>query len=277
MDLIKKYDISSGSCELQGVRSTMEDTHVCLDYFPPPMGQLSASYYGIYDGHGGFFTSSLLKKILHKTICERQEYKEGQILPALTAAYAETDSTILIESQNRSFQDGSTSASLLVVDGKFYAANVGDSEIMLISVSKQGHITPHLVSYPHKATDKNEQFRISSIGGKIFLNRVFGTLAVTRAFGDFKYKRPRNPEDYITSLPFITSGKLENDVLYAVLACDGLFDVLTYQEIADLTHRSFQKGNMPSAVAKELAEYAVNVLGTTDNVTVIVVKLDWIT
>jgi len=60
-----------------------------------------------------------------------------------------------------------------------------------------------------------------------------------------------------------------------ILACDGLFDVMNHQEVADMTHKLFLEGNDPASVAKSLVIRAVKELQTEDNVTVIVVKIDW--
>jgi len=60
-----------------------------------------------------------------------------------------------------------------------------------------------------------------------------------------------------------------------VLACDGLFDVMTHQEVADYTHQLFSEGHDASSVAKSMVLKAINDLSTDDNVTVIIVKIDW--
>jgi len=60
-----------------------------------------------------------------------------------------------------------------------------------------------------------------------------------------------------------------------VLACDGLFDVMNHQEVADYTHKLFSEGHDASSVAKSMVLKAINDLATDDNVTVIIVKIDW--
>ena len=45
------------------------------------------------------------------------------------------------------------------------------------------------MSVDHKPTLPAEIERIKKIGGKIEHDRVDGTLSMTRAFGDFKYKK----------------------------------------------------------------------------------------
>jgi serine/threonine protein phosphatase PrpC len=44
------------------------------------------------------------------------------------------------------------------------------------------------MSKDHKPTDELEQTRIYRAGGKVHAGRVDGDLAVSRAFGDFRFK-----------------------------------------------------------------------------------------
>jgi len=109
-----------------------------------------------------------------------------------------------------------------------------------------------------------------------FFGRVYGSLAVSRSFGDAKYKRPKTSKDFVSWEPYTEILTLESHHKYMILACDGLFDVMNYQEVADMTHKLFQEGHDPAFVAKALVVRAVKDLQTEDNVTVIVVKIDWV-
>jgi len=61
---------------------------------------------------------------------------------------------------------------------------------------------------------------------------------------------------------------------YAILACDGLWDVINHQQAAELVHRCFLEGQTPQQVAKTLVKTALQ-RKTEDNVTVVVVKILW--
>jgi serine/threonine protein phosphatase PrpC len=65
-----------------------------------------------------------------------------------------------------------------------YVGNLGDSRAVLNRNGKA-----HRLSKDHKATDPDEISRIKSQGGSIMEGRVAGGLAITRAFGDFTYKK----------------------------------------------------------------------------------------
>lgn len=87
--------------------------------------------------------------------------------------------------------------------------------------------------------DQNERQRIQEAGGTVLIQRVNGSLAVSRALGDFEYKNNSNrrPDQQLVSPePDITSHtrQLTNDehVAFIVLACDGVWDVITNEELA---------------------------------------------
>lgn len=64
------------------------------------------------------------------------------------------------------------------------------------------------------------------------LNRVNGNLALSRAVGDFSFKQNANlsPEDQIVSgCPDVVSRTVSEDWEFILLACDGIWDVLSNQ------------------------------------------------
>lgn len=61
---------------------------------------------------------------------------------------------------------------------------------------------------PHKATDQTEKERIESLGGHVFFGRVFGALAVSRSFGDAKYKMPKTSANFVSYEPAIQTETL---------------------------------------------------------------------
>lgn len=87
--------------------------------------------------------------------------------------------------------------------------------------------------------DQAERQRIQEAGGTVLIQRVNGSLAVSRALGDFEYKNNSNrrpnqqlvsPEPEITYFPRSTNP--EEQIAFIVLACDGIWDVMTNEELA---------------------------------------------
>ena len=92
--------------------------------------------------------------------------------------------------------------------------------------------------------DQAERQRIQEAGGTVLIQRVNGSLAVSRALGDFEYKNNpsrRADQQLVSPEPEITchtrnlstnSGKNEEQVAFIVLACDGIWDVMNNEELA---------------------------------------------
>jgi serine/threonine protein phosphatase PrpC len=103
----------------------------------------------------------------------------------------------------------------------------------------------------------------------VFKNRVLGILAVTRSFGDHGMK------DFVTAVPHITETDLSSvgDAPFLILACDGVWDVISDQEAVDLIMAGFKEKQGPdSDAAKRLVMTALE-RGSGDNITAIVVFL----
>jgi protein phosphatase 2C family protein 2/3 len=69
-----------------------------------------------------------------------------------------------------------------------------------------------------------EKARISAAGGFVDFGRVNGNLALSRALGDFEFKKSPNlsPEQQIvTAYPDVTTHEITEDDEFLVIACDG--------------------------------------------------------
>lgn len=110
--------------------------------------------------------------------------------------------------------------------------------------------------------DQAERQRIQEAGGTVLIQRVNGSLAVSRALGDFEYKNNPNrrpdqqlvsPEPEITSYARNSSTKPDELPAFIVLACDGIWDVMSNEELA-----AYVLGRMH--VTDDLSELANTVL-----------------
>jgi len=215
----------------------------------------------------------MVEKQLHPIIFKTEEFNRGDVKGAITKGFEEMDKIVVEEANKLNMMHGSTSVVAMVMDGTLFVANIGDSEGILVSVQSQ-KVSVQNLTRPHKANDPTEKERIESLGGHVFFGRVFGALAVSRSFGDAKYKKPKTSKDFVSWEPEIQAVELQPAHKYLILACDGLWDVINHQQAAELTHRCFLEGQTPQQVAKTLVKTALQ-RKTEDNVTVVVAKLQW--
>lgn len=123
-------------------------------------------------------------KHLHKYVTKRNEYLQGNIPAALRNAFLELDQVMLIEESLRDEQAGTTAVVIVIKNNKLYCANVGDSRAI---ASINGSVNQ--LSFDHKPGNEIEMQRITAGGGWVEFNRVNGNLALSRALGDFSFKR----------------------------------------------------------------------------------------
>lgn len=141
-----------------------------------------------------------------------------------------------------------------------YTANAGDARAVLARNERAIRLT-----FDHKGSEPLEQQRVRDAGGFIALDRVSGMLAITRALGDADLK------EYVSGRPFTSEVILDPSLdTHLILACDGLWDVVTDKECIDYIIDQ----DDPAEAAHILVDFALE-QGSTDNISVIVVKFDW--
>jgi len=99
---------------------------------------------------------------------------------------------------------------------------------------------------------------------------------VSRAFGDFEYKNRDDLEPQFQKVSChpdirVVEVSPEDDVL--VLACDGLWDVMTSAEVVETVREIYEAGEADmKLVTEELVDLSLN-KGSRDNVSAIVLRL----
>ena len=191
---------------------------------------------------------------------------------------------------------GST-AVFALYDGRINSlviGNVGDSKCIICNdgIAKE-------LSKEHRPSQEEEKARIQNMGGIIHNNRVNGVLAVSRSFGDIEYKGVlpienegdhSKEEDILESKgsvemkvnksnrvlvaePDLVIESVNSNTEFALLASDGLWDVLDSQQVVNFVRRSLQlHGDLERAV-KDLTQEAL-LLGSVDNISVIIIAFN---
>lgn len=143
-----------------------------------------------------------------------------------------------------------------------YTANVGDARAVLYRGGKALRL-----SHDHKASDPLEQKRIRNAGGFVSNDRVNGILAVARSLGDHELKEYIIGEPHVSRTVLKMEGENAEDTIL-VLACDGVWDVLSDQQVCEIADRHVDA----QEAAKIITEKAIE-CGSSDNISVIVVYL----
>lgn len=232
---------------MQGWRINMEDSHSHILSLPDDPG---TAFFAVYDGHGGAKIAEYAGKHLHKYITKQSLYKEGNVVEGLKQAFLEIDDAMLNDESLKYEQAGSTAVTVVIKDNKLFCANVGDSRAV---ASVKGRAEP--LSCDHKPTNETEYNRITAAGGWVDCNRVNGNLALSRALGDFIFKKNEKKapqEQIVTAYPDVEVKDITPDWEFIVLACDGIWDVMSNQEVVDYIRENIASGVEPEEICETL-------------------------
>ncbi|XP_074036342.1 probable protein phosphatase CG10417 isoform X2 [Leptinotarsa decemlineata] len=172
---------------------------------------------------------------------------------------------------------GCTAVVAVLRENELYVANAGDSRCIVCRNGKAIEM-----SLDHKPEDDIERQRIEKAGGKVnWEGRVNGGLNLSRAIGDHSYKQNKelsDREQMITSLPDIktlTVNPKEDE--FMVLACDGIWNFMSSQEVVDFVRPRINTCDKLSKICEEMFDHclAPNTFGDgtgCDNMTAIIVQ-----
>merc|ERR1712228_1092512 len=132
--------------------------------------------------------------------------------------------------------------------------------------------------------DDTEKTRIQAAGGYLEDTpggaRVNGNLNLSRAIGDLEYKKREDlkpEEQIICSTPDVLLKERCPEDEFIILACDGIWDVMTNQEAVDFVRERIEKLSLQQ-ICEAICDFclAPDTAGVgkgCDNMTVMVVKL----
>lgn len=225
----------------------------------------------VFDGHGGpdvaRFVSKRWPDILFNSLDQLSSLRNDHVRTCLRNTVKQVNNEVR---QTVSSQDtGSTLCAVLVVDkSKFFSINVGDSRCI---VTRTGDFCVARMTEDHKPDTDRESNRIREVGGFVTrvcgIARVQGNLSVSRSLGDFSM------HPFVSDEPDIRGPFSLRSCSSIILACDGVFDVLTDKEIAEIIRsNNSRRVGIKLSTADAIRNAAFGV-GSTDNISVVVLNL----
>ncbi|XP_048586000.1 protein phosphatase 1A isoform X2 [Nematostella vectensis] len=270
-----------GLAAMQGWRVEMEDAHTAVIGLSDHLKDWS--FFAVFDGHAGENVSKYCSSNLHETLLKHQSFEAAikessdspdldQLRSGLRDAFLELDSTMQKLPKWSSGEDksGSTAIALLVTPKYYIFANCGDSRGIL---SHNGEVIYNTVD--HKPGNPDEKSRIENAGGSVMIQRVNGALAVSRALGDFEYKLDSSlhaTKQLVSPEPDIFFQSRSDQDEFIVLACDGVWDVMTNDEVGAFVRSRLQITDDLQRVSCELLDTCLT-KGSRDNMSVIIISL----
>ncbi|WJZ84884.1 hypothetical protein VitviT2T_004462 [Vitis vinifera] len=269
-----------------------------IDGMSKCVSHLTAHFFGVYDGHGGSQVANYCRDRIHSALAEEIEtaktgFSDGNVQDYCKELWTKVFKNCFLKVDaevggKASLEPvapetvGSTAVVAIICSSHIIVANCGDSRAVLYRGKE-----PIALSVDHKPNREDEYARIEAAGGKVIQwngHRVFGVLAMSRSIGDRYLKPWIIPEPEVTFIPRAR----EDECL--VLASDGLWDVMTNEEVCDIARRRIllwhkkngvtmlpsERGQGIDPAAQAAAECLSNRAlqkGSKDNITVIVVDL----
>lgn len=241
--------LAFGVSAMQGWRDAMEDAHLTLPDFDLERG---LALFGVFDGHGGAAVAAIAADRLPQALQSQKNFLAGKYPEALKDAFLVVDQYLeshagRIDVRRRSGGDspemmGCTAVVALVntKSGEILVANAGDSRCILVTGNKAVDL-----SRDHGPNLPDEKKRITKAGGWVNREgRVNGNLNLSRALGDFLYKKNKmlQPQEQIISgVPELKRRVLRPADRYLIIGCDGIWERFSSQDVANFLQRQLQQ------------------------------------
>lgn len=266
-----QYGVNYAMASMQGWRVQMEDAHTCM---PHLQGELAEwSYFAVFDGHAGsmvaqYCSRNLLDHIL-KTGGVKPEDNPEQVKEGIREGFLAIDLHMHKLSRQDDWEhSGSTAAAVMLSPQRVYFINCGDSRTLLC---RDGQVI--FYTEDHKPFNPREKERIQNAGGSVTLQRVNGSLAVSRALGDFTFKevdwRPQT-EQLVSPEPELCELQRSPQDEFLVLACDGVWDAMENEELCAFVRNRLQVCDDLRDICSQVIDLCLY-KGSLDNMSIIIV------
>jgi len=275
-----RYGLSS----MQGWRLEMEDAHSAVIGIPD-IGD-NISWFAVFDGHAGSRVSYHCSNHLLECISSSGQFRDSlkkenelgeeelmdKVKSGILQGFLELDEKLrqIPEVANGEDKSGTTAVCVLISSKYIIFSNCGDSRGVLSGDGAK----PVLVTQDHKPNNPPELERIQNAGGSVMIQRVNGSLAVSRALGDFEYKNVdgKGPTEQLVSPEpefYMKKRETEKDE-FLVLACDGVWDVMTNEDICSFISARMRVTDNLEQIANEVIDTCLH-KGSRDNMSIIII------
>ncbi|KAJ7341151.1 hypothetical protein JRQ81_004940 [Phrynocephalus forsythii] len=271
-----RYGLSS----MQGWRVEMEDAHTAVVGIPH--GLEDWSFFAVYDGHAGsrvanYCSNHLLEHITNNEDFRGTEQPGSALEPSVENVKSGIRTGFLkIDEYMRNFSDlrngmdrsGSTAVGVMISPEHIYFINCGDSRAVLY---RNGQVC--FSTQDHKPCNPREKERIQNAGGSVMIRRVNGSLAVSRALGDYDYKcvDGKGPtEQLVSPEPEVYEIVRAEEDEFIVLACDGIWDVMSNEELCEFVKSRLEVSDDLEKVCNWVVDTCLH-KGSRDNMSIVLV------
>ena len=158
---------------------------------------------------------------------------------------------------------GATASVVFIEDKRLVVANAGDCQAVLARNcnSTEGPIIIDLQKTIHQLHDINEVNRVRSAGLTVEGSppRINRDLAVSRSFGDFRYKRQGSPllppdQQPVSVVPDIMCHQINSEDDFIIIGSDGIFEVFNSIEVINNVLNSLKHGFTPIEALEKLLD-----------------------
>ncbi|XP_021721664.1 probable protein phosphatase 2C 25 [Chenopodium quinoa] len=245
----------------------------------------SATFVGVYDGHGGpeaaRFISDHLFFHLIKHAQDSKTISEDVIRNALSAT---EDGFLTLVSRTYKLKPliaaiGSCCLVGLIWNGTLYVANLGDSRAVMGTLGRSNKIVAEQLTREHNASMSEVREELMSthpddasiLVQKQGVWRIKGIIQVSRSIGDAYLKSPELALDpsfprfhfaepirrpVLTAEPSVHTRTLKPNDQFLIFASDGLWEHFTNDEAVEFVHNSPRAGIAKRLVQKTLKRVA---------------------
>uniref|UniRef100_UPI00398F5972 protein phosphatase 1A-like n=1 Tax=Pristiophorus japonicus TaxID=55135 RepID=UPI00398F5972 len=262
---------------MQGWRVEMEDAHTIVPSLLG-VGLERWAFFAVFDGHAGSKVARYCAQHLLGQVTSNADFARGggggevsveAVKGGIRTGFLQIDSHMHKQWAGAGAdRSGSTVVAIMLSPDRIYFINCGDSRAVL---SRGGRAC--FYTEDHKPFLPCEQERIQRAGGTVTLQRVNGSLAVSRALGDFSFKGAEwrdQTEQLVSPEPEVFEIPRSADDQFVILACDGVWDTISNEDLCRFVRSRLQLTTDLEEVCSQVVHLCLY-KGSRDNMSIILI------